>query len=244
MDFGIIEMTNKYYAYLFEQNYKTHQPVVIPIDVSEINSIPGKVKEILDIHGHIDILVNNAGISLRSEIVNTDMKVDIQLMLVNYFGAVALTKAVLPSMISRKQGRVVFISSVQGKFGIPERSSYAASKHAMQAFSECLRAEVARHNVKVTIVSAGYIKTNLSLNAVTGTGEKYGKLDKDTETGVDPLDLAREILQNVLSNEKDVFNAHLTARLAYYIHNLCPSLFFWIMEKRAAKLALQSRKTQ
>lgn len=180
---------------------------------------------------------------MRSEIVNTEMKVDIQLMLVNYFGAIALTKACLPSMIRRKQGRIVFISSVQGKFGIPERSSYAASKHAMQAFSECLRAEVARHNVKVTIVSAGYIKTNLSLNAVTGSGESYGKLDKDTENGVDPLELARDILQAVLNDEKDVFTAHFMARAALKIHYYLPSLFFWIMEKRAAKLALKNSKS-
>lgn len=229
---------------LILQNYKTHQPVVIAIDVSDINSIPAKVDEIIGIHGHIDLLINNAGMSMRSEIVNTDMKVDIQIMLVNYFGAVALTKAVLPSMISRKQGRVVFISSVQGKFGIPERSSYAASKHAMQAFSESLRAEVARHNVKVTIYSAGYIKTNISLNAVTGSGENYGKLDKDTDTGVDPMDLSREILQSVLNDEKDVFSADFIARVAYRVHYYSPTLFFWIMEKRAAKLAVKNQKSQ
>lgn len=181
--------------------------------------------------------------SLRSEIVNTDMKVDIQIMLVNYFGAVALTKAVLPSMMSRKQGRVVFISSVQGKFGIPERSSYAASKHALQAFSESLRAEVARFNLKVTIFSAGYVKTNLSINAVTGSGDNYGKLDKDTENGVDPMEVSQEILQSVLNDEKDVFSAHFMARFGYKVHYYFPSLFFWIMEKRAEKLAMQNQKT-
>lgn len=77
-------------------------------------------------------------------------------------------------MISRKKGHIVSVSSVQGKIAIPFRSAYAASKHAMQAFSDSLRAEVSKDNIDVTVVSPGYIKTDLSINAVTGTGAKYG----------------------------------------------------------------------
>lgn len=94
--------------------------------------------------------------------------------MVNYFGAIAMTKAVLPSMCRRREGRIVFVSSVQGKFAIPFRSSYAASKHALSAFSDSLRAEVHKDNVRVLLVSPGYINTALSLNALTGTGQNYG----------------------------------------------------------------------
>jgi dehydrogenase/reductase SDR family member 7B len=196
------------------------------------------VKEILDTHGHIDILVNNAGMSLRSEIVNTDMKVDIQIMLVNYFGSVALTKAVLPSMISRKKGAILFIGSVQGKFGIPERSSYSASKHALQAFSEVLRAEVARHNIHVSIAAPGYVKTNFSLNAVSGSGENYGKMDESTANGVDPLELARTILnRNILKCEKENMLCDFYVKAAAFLHYFTPNLFAWIMARRALKLS-------
>ena len=59
-----------------------------------------------------------------------------------------------------------------------KRQAYAASKHALQAFCDALRAEMAEHNVKVTVVSPGYIQTNLSVNALTGSGEKYGGMTK------------------------------------------------------------------
>lgn len=82
--------------------------------------------------------------------------------------------AVLPSMIKRKSGHIVFVSSVQGKFSLPQRSAYSASKHAIQAFCDSLRSEVAEHNIKVLCVSPGYINTALSLNALTGSGRSYG----------------------------------------------------------------------
>lgn len=77
-------------------------------------------------------------------------------------------------MVERKSGHIVLISSVQGLIGIPNRSAYAASKHAIQAFCDSLRAEIAEHNVEVTVASPGYIKTELSLNALTESGSKYG----------------------------------------------------------------------
>lgn len=77
-------------------------------------------------------------------------------------------------MIERKQGKIVCVSSIQGKFAIPHRSAYSASKHALQAFCDSLRAEVAPHNIQVLSVSPGYINTALSLNALTGTGRAYG----------------------------------------------------------------------
>lgn len=77
-------------------------------------------------------------------------------------------------MIKRKEGQIVVVSSVQGLIGIPNRSAYAASKHALQGFFDCLRSEVGRHNIKVTVISPGYIRTKLSINALTGDGSQYG----------------------------------------------------------------------
>lgn len=152
----------------------TFPPAIVSLDLTDITSLPDKVNEIIEKYGHIDILINNGGISVRSDIMSTAMDVDIKVMLVNYFGTVAMTKAVLPSMIKRKEGRIVCVSSVQGKFAIPYRSSYTASKHALQAFCDSLRAEMDEHNIQVTVVSPGYINTALSMNALTGNGKAYG----------------------------------------------------------------------
>lgn len=80
----------------------------------------------------------------------------------------------LPKMVEKKAGHIVFVSSVQGLIAIPDRSAYAATKHAMQAFGDCLRAEMHQHNINVTMISPGYIKTAISLNAYTGSGDAHG----------------------------------------------------------------------
>lgn len=81
---------------------------------------------------------------------------------------------ILPLMVNRKSGHIVAVSSIQGRVAIPFRSAYSASKHALQAFCDSMRPEIARHNVHVTVVTPGYVQTSLSINAVTGSGQKYG----------------------------------------------------------------------
>lgn len=222
----------------------THPPIVLSLDLTELNDLTGKVKQVLDIHGHIDILINNGGVSVRSDVVSTQIDVDIKIMLVNYFGTAALTKAVLPSMIERKEGRIVCISSVQGKFAIPQRSAYSASKHALQAFCDSLRAEMDEHNVKVTLVSPGYINTPLSMNALTGNGSTYGKVDPATAAGVDPLKLSQQILESVLADKMDVVSATFTARAAIWIRFFCPPFYFWLMAQRARKFSKNAKKSE
>lgn len=158
-------------------------------------------------------------------------------------------------MVEQKKGHIVAISSVQGLIGIPYRSAYAASKHALQAFHDVLRAEVAQHNIKVTVVSPGYINTNLSVNALTGTGEKYNSkclillmsninillhhfflvTDETTASGQDPMELAEILFKSIVNEKKDLLIAPFTARAAVAIRHFCPTLFFWIMKKRAQK---------
>jgi len=214
----------------------THPPVVLPLDLSDLNSIPDKIKQVLEIFDHIDILVNNGGISVRSDIISSSVDIDIKVMLVNYFGSVAMTKHVLPSMVQRKEGQIIFVSSVQGKFAIPYRSAYAASKHALQAFSDTLRAEVHKDNIKVLTVSPGYINTALSLNALTSTGRAHGITDPDTASGMSAERASEEILKAMLMQEKDVVIAPLFIRFVAKLRHFLPEVYFWAMQKRAMKL--------
>lgn len=79
------------------QQIPTHPPVVVPLDLSDLNSLPDKVAKILKIFGHIDILVNNGGVSVRADVISTSVDVDIKVMAVNYFGSVAMTKGISQS---------------------------------------------------------------------------------------------------------------------------------------------------
>ncbi|NXP97858.1 DRS7B reductase, partial [Vidua macroura] len=213
----------------------THEPHTVVFDLSDTKAVVNAAEEILKALGHVDILINNAGISFRGTIVDTGLHVDKKVMETNYFGPVALTKALLPSMIKRRQGHIVAISSVQGKISIPFRSAYAASKHATQAFFDCLRAEVEQYDIEVTVVSPGYIQTNLSLNAVTADGSRYGVMDKTTAEGQTAAEVAQVVLNAVGQKKKEVLVAGLTPCLAVYLRNLCPRLFFTLMASRAKK---------
>ena len=101
---------------------------VLPMDVTHFDAMPGLTKQVLDRYGRIDVLILNAGVSQRSRAIDTTLAVDEAILRTNFLGPVALTKAVLPSMVAAKSGRIVVISSLVGKFGTPLRSSYAASR--------------------------------------------------------------------------------------------------------------------
>src|SRR5436190_13448130 len=126
--------------------------------------------------GGVDVVVHSGEVSQGSLAMQTDLAVGRTIMDLNFFGTVALTKAVLPSMIARKSGHIVPISSVVGYVGTPLRSAYAASKHALHGYFDSLRAEVGEDGIAITIVCPGYIRTNVSRNAMTGDGSTFGRM--------------------------------------------------------------------
>ncbi|KAM9305109.1 dehydrogenase/reductase SDR family member 7B [Gastrophryne carolinensis] len=226
------ELINELHQTGSVQVQKLHMVI---FDISDVEAVTSAAKEILRLVGKVDILINNAGISYRGTILNTNMAVDRMIMDTNYFGPVALTKALLPSMIKNKRGHVVSISSVQGKISIPFRSAYSASKHATQAFFDCLRAEVAPHEIHVTVINPGYIKTSLSLNALTEDGSKYGVMDKNTAEGKTPEEVAQTVLRAIGERRKEVLIAGLLPTLAVYLRALGPDIFFSLMAARAKR---------
>ncbi|KAM6163753.1 dehydrogenase/reductase SDR family member 7B [Rhynchocyon petersi] len=232
---NVLEELTRDLATPHANNVQTYKPYVVTFDLANPSAIAEAAAEILQCFGHVDILVNNAGVSYRGTITDTTVDVDRRVMEINYFGPVALTKALLPSMIERRQGHIVVISSIQGKISIPFRSAYAASKHATQAFFDCLRAEMEQYEIEVTVISPGYIHTNLSLNAITADGSRYGVMDKTTAQGKSPAEVAQDVLTALGKKKKDVILADLVPSLAIYLRTLAPGLFFSLMASRARK---------
>jgi len=169
---------------------------VVPLDLTRPDSFPSV--------GEVDVLVHSGGVSQRSLVVDTDLATDRAIMDLNFFGTVALTKAVLPSMLARKSGHIVPISSVVGYVGTPLRSTYSASKHALHGFFDSLRAEVAKDGIAVTIVCPGYVRTNVSRNALTGNGTAFGKMDSTHEHAMRPEECARRIVDAVAKRKQEV----------------------------------------
>jgi len=209
---------------------KPEQVFVLPLDLNDIASFQAKVEEAANAFGNIDVLFNNGGVSQRSLAWETSLEVDRQIMEINFFGTVALSKALLPHFMERKTGHYLVVSSLVGKFGSPLRSSYAASKHALHGFFDSLRAEHHLDNIKVTLACPGFIKTQVSVNALNAQGEKQNIMDKAQANGMSAIECARQIIHAV-EKEKDEVNIGGKETMGIYIKRFLPTLFSKIIRK-------------
>lgn len=206
---------------------------LLPLDLSQSETLADKVKQAVQHFGVVDIMVHNGGISQRSLAKDTSVEVDRHVMEVDFFGTLTLTKALLPPMIQRQKGHFVVISSLVGKFGTPMRSGYSAAKHALHGFFDALRAEVWQENIDVTMVCPGFIKTNVSVNAVTGDGSKQGIMDDAQANGMDAEKCAEQILRAIKQKKLEVYIGG-RERLGIYLKRFVPSIFARIL--RSAKV--------
>lgn len=216
---------------------KTH---VLPIDVSDHESISLKTKEAIAIYGTIDILINNAGISQRGFIEDNNLAIDKRLFDVNFFGNIGLTRALLPHLLERQTGNIVVISSIAGKLSTPGRSAYAATKHALLGWYDALRAEVKDRNIQVNVICPGYVKTNVSINALDSEGEATNKMDDNQLNGMSSKQCAAEIIQAIKKNKAEVLIGGKEV-FGTYLRKFFPGLYRKIIADMAIKQSLMLR---
>ena len=206
---------------------------LLPIDLSESATLSVSVEAAIQIFGHIDVLINNAGIAQRSLAKETVLDVDRRIMEVDYFGTIALTKYLLPHFLKRKSGHFVTVSSVMGKFGTPYRSGYAAAKHALHGFFDSLRAEVWKENkgIQVTLICPGWIRTNITINALTGSGERLNQMDPTTARGLTPDAFAKRMVRAIEKKKEEVHIGGSKEIFAIYLKRFFPGLFSRIIRK-------------
>ena len=131
------------------------------LDITETDSLAGAVSEIAREHGRIDVLVNNAGFSCAGFAEDITLAELRQQMETNFFGTVAMTKAVLPIMRRQRSGHIVQLSSIEGRVATPLLSSYAASKFALEGWSEALRIELRALGIRVVLIEPGPYDTDI-----------------------------------------------------------------------------------
>lgn len=175
---------------------------VLPADLMDFDA-PALAAQAAAAFGPIDILVNNAGRSQRGRFADTDLSVYRQLLELDFFAPLKLTQAVLPQMRGRG-GHVVMIGSVLSRLGTPLRSGYAAAKHALAGFTEAVAAELWHEQVRFTLVLPGYIRTQVSVNAVNADGTPFGAMDSNTAAGMAPERCARKIWRAVERNREEL----------------------------------------
>ncbi|HEY6252159.1 MAG TPA: SDR family oxidoreductase [Candidatus Angelobacter sp.] len=203
---------------------------ILPLDVTQSAELPDKARAALEMFGGIDVLVNNAGVTQRSLVKDTELDVYRKLMEVNFFGAIALTKAVLPAMMEARRGDIIVISSLVGKFGTPLRSGYAAAKHALHGFFDSLRAEVSRYGIKVMLVCPGYIRTDISLHALQGDGGLHAKMDSGQARGMPVEKCASQILKGLAQGKEEIYVGNKD-KYVVYLKRFFPRVFSRMIAK-------------
>jgi short-subunit dehydrogenase len=207
---------------------------ILPLDLSKGDMLESTTNHAIQLFGHVDILINNAGIGQRSLIQETPLSLDRQIMEINYFGTIALTKHLLRHFITRQEGHYVTVSSLTGKFGTPYRSSYAASKHALHGFFDALRAEHAKDNVRVTMICPGFIQTGLRTNA-PAVGHKLQESLLTTSYKRRSAEwCAKKIIRSIEKNREEVYIGGKEV-LGVYLKRFFPSFFSRIIRKVAIR---------
>ena len=208
------------------------QSFILPLDLSQSEQLPGKVAEALRWAGTIEVMVHCGGISQRSTVLETNLDVDRRVMEVDYFGTLALTKALLPHFVERKAGQFVVVTSLMGLFSSPLRSGYCGAKHALHGFFESLRAEHHDDGIGVTMVCPGFIHTSISMNAVVGDGSQQGTMDAKTGAGLSPEECAAKMIRAVERRKPEVLIGRFEI-VGAYLKRYAPGLMRRIVRKAA-----------
>ena len=203
---------------------------IFPFDMGQAHQISQAARQVLDHFEQLDLLINNAGLSQRSLIQHTPLSVDRKIMEVNYFGNIALTKAVLPFFLEQGHGHIGVTTSIVGRFGFPLRSAYSASKHALYGFYESLRTELSERGIRVTFITPGRIQTDISFHALNEHGEEQGVMDQGQARGVPADRSARLIMKGLIKQKKEILVGGRELWMVF-IHKFFPALFYRIVRK-------------
>ena len=204
---------------------------IVPFDLENYESCPKIVTSTISLFGKIDILINNGGVSQRDSAINTKIAVDKRIMDINYFGTIALSKALLPHFIKQQAGHFVVVTSVVGKVATPVRSSYSASKHALHGFFDSLRAEVYKDHIDVTLILPGYVRTELSFNALVGDGSRQDKMDVATDNGILPAVFAKKMIAAIRKKKREIVIGGLKETASVYLKRIWPGLLAKLVRK-------------
>jgi NAD(P)-dependent dehydrogenase (short-subunit alcohol dehydrogenase family) len=198
---------------------------ILPLDLTDSASLEAKVPAAIALFGHIDIMVHNGGMSQRAMVADTAIAVHREVMELNYFSYIILTKALLPHFMERRSGYFVVTSSVMGKIGTPMRAAYAASKHALHGYFDSLRAEVGQYGIKVTIIKPGYINTPIAV--IAGDGSFLTSQSEQLGAGLPADEAALQIIRAIQNETYEPYIGKFIGeeRLALFVKRFFPKLF-------------------
>lgn len=197
--------------------------IAVPMDVAEQTQCQEMMRKTVEQFGQIDILVNNAGITMWAPFEEvSDLSIFEQIIQVNYLGSLYCTHYALP-YLKQSKGQIVAISSLSGKTGVPLRSGYAASKHAVTGFFESLRIEMAPSNVDVTIIYPSFVATQTHKRAFGGDGKSLGQSPVQAKDVMSVDECVDQILPAIQKRKRELIMT-LRGRVGQWIKLIAPEL--------------------
>ncbi len=207
--------------------------ITIALDITNQSSIEHAVHEVKQLKG-LDMVIHNAGIAQKGLVIENDMEVDRRIMETNYFGTVALTKAIMPIFMKQGHGWFSIVSSFAGVLGIPSRSAYAASKHALHGFFDSLKAESMNCKIDLSFIIPGFINTNITVKGLNGDGEPCGKLETSHRLGMSSDQCALKMIEGLKRRQRCILVGKKEVILIH-IHRISPSLARYIIRSHPMK---------
>lgn len=207
------------------------QHILLPLDITDHGAVSAAITTIQQQIGGLDWLVNNAGISQRALITDTTLDTERKLFEVDYFAQINLTRQALPLLLADGGGKVVFVSSVAGLIGTQYRGSYSAAKAALHLWANSLRAELFEQGLTVATIFPGFVKTNVSLNALTGDGNALGEMDDAQANAMSAGQFAEKALKALYKNQSYIVIGGLKERLGAWVSRLSPELLYKMIRK-------------
>lgn len=211
-------------------NLSAERSLILGIDFSQQVDYKPYVDQVLAKFQKIDILINNAGIAQKSLVQETNEEVERRVMEVNYFANINFTKTVIPHFIEKGSGHIVGISSILGEIGLPFVGPYCASKHAVNGYYNSMRYDLEKFGIDVSIVSPGFIKTEITKKSLTGSGEVHSKDSIAQEKGMDAKKCAQQILNRISRKKRQSYVGGLEVLMPKFAL-LFPRIFHWLMRK-------------
>ncbi len=176
---------------------------VLPVvtDVSDPDQCQNLIDQTIEHFQRLDILVNNAGISMRALFEDMHLSVMEKTMAINFWGTVYCTHAAMPYLLNSR-GWVIGISSIAGYRGLPARTSYSASKFAMNGFLEALRTENRKTGLKVLTVCPGFTESNIRESALDAQGQAHGSSPRAESNMMQPEEVAQAMIKAMRKKQK------------------------------------------
>lgn len=200
----------------FLENKETENCKFVVLDIEKEELFYGKVKEAIAAFGEIDILINNAAIAQSSRALTTMEEVENRILSINYINTIKLTKCIIPYFIDKRAGSIVMISDIEIYLNSLGRSSYAASKAALTAYSACLRTELAHFNINVSVLLAGVMPTDFYNKALTAEGNIVSK--KHKTFGLPLSEVVKKAVKAISGRKKQQY---LCSRREFYTVKWC-----------------------